>query len=331
MDWKIGCGDARELLRKLPEQRVNCCVTSPPYWGLREYKGEPLVWGGERGCEHEWGQLGRSHHPGQVEQTKWKSASAAGAGGVAGSGCFCIQCGAWRGSLGLEPTPELYVEHLVSVFRAVKRVMRDDGTLWINLGDSYNTKQSGKKTGGFSGRTTNGRQEFSQRFPRPRRMKQKDLVGIPWMVAFALRADGWYLRMDNIWHKPNPMPSSVRDRCTHAHEYMFHLSKSAKYYYDADAISEDAVSNPGDGKTRNKRSVWTIVSQPFKGAHFAVFPQKLVEPCILAGCPERGIVLDPFCGAGTTGLVALKHNRRFIGIDLNPDYVKMASARLAAL
>lgn len=389
---KIIQGDVIETLRSLPDGIVHTCVTSPPYWGLRDY-------------------------------------------GVAGQ-------------IGLEPTPEEYIEKMVEVFREVRRVLRDDGTLWLNLGDSY--AGSGKGPSGKSAKvhaTKDGRQTMNNRRGVPYGLKPKDLVGIPWRVAFALQADGWYLRSDIIWHKPNAMPESVKDRPTKAHEYIFLLSKSPKYYYDADAIREPLAEttverskyprfqnpknrkdvNCGNPKTeesaikrmlrrgkRNKRTVWTVATRPFKGAHFAVFPPDLIEPCILAGSPEktcphcgapwkrvtvnergfdenglcrgcgqprnkhkqgkksalraqawrddsasllddgalpcsapktigwkptcqcegndgsgRGVVLDPFFGSGTTGVVAAKHGRQWIGIELNPDYIEIAKRRLA--
>lgn len=295
-------GDCLESLRTLPDECVNCCVTSPPYWGLRDYG-----------------------HDGQI---------------------------------GLESTPEAYVAKMVEVFREVRRVLRKDGTLWLNLGDSYNgIGGPGKQNGGPIGKTaavaidgTKGR--------RISTLKPKDLVGIPWRVAFALQADGWWLRQDIIWHKPNPMPESVTDRCTKAHEYVFLLSKSAKYWYDAEAVSEafadERMGNPGGGgaytigsgrndrgalatgifnadgerTTRNRRSVWTISTKPYSGAHFAVMPSDLVEPCILAGCPEGGTVLDPFAGSGTVAQVAIAHGRQTIACELNPSYGELIQERI---
>lgn len=321
MTTKLLVGDALESLRTMPSQSVNCVVTSPPYFGLRDY-------------------------------------------GVAGQ-------------IGLEPTPEEFVAALVAVFREVRRVLRDDGTVWLNLGDSYAAQRSGTHqpaetlAGGAGGYTEGGDRVNRGRLDgyNPTRnasaigLKHKDLIGIPWRAAFALQADGWYLRQDIIWAKPNPMPESVRDRCTKAHEYIFLLSKSPKYYFDSDAIKEPAVGGatgaaasfkrtnskraqaiPGQGygtrrpdredvsynETRNRRSVWTVATKPFKGAHFATFPPGLIEPCVLAGCPEGGMVLDPFGGAGTTGLVAQKHGRNAILCELNPEYAAMAAARIRA-
>jgi DNA modification methylase len=307
---KIYNMDCLEGLKQLPDNSINCCVTSPPYWGLRDYGVE--------------------------------------------------------GQLGLESTPEEYVAKMVEVFREVKRVLRKDGTLWLNLGDSYIAKPKSNYNGVASGLqaknygtgdTTLGYKQQADKFKSllASGYKNKDLVGIPWMVAFALRADGWYLRQDIIWHKPNPMPESVKDRCTKAHEYIFLLSKNRKYYYDNEAIREpyqskkekprnkaaegynnsyvggrwsEGVRDYYSAGKRNKRSVWTVTTKPFKEAHFATFPPDLIEPCILAGCPKNGIVLDPFMGSGTTGMVAAMYQRNFIGFELNQEYCKMAERRI---
>lgn len=268
-----------------------------------------------------------------------------------------------RAEIGLEPTPDEFVAALVEVFREVRRVLRDDGTLWLNLGDSYartgGTDRKVSKTAKV-GSTRNTLEQMKDRTQvAPEGLKDKDLIGIPWRVAFALQADGWYLRQDIIWHKPNPMPESVTDRCTKAHEYIFLLSKGPRYYFDHEAIKEPVaastvsrLSQPtlseqagnarvpgktngnmkavGDGERRNKRSVWTVTTKPFKGAHFATFPPDLIEPCILAGCPDGGTVLDPFGGAGTTGLVAQRHGRNAILCELNPEYAEMARERIEA-
>jgi DNA modification methylase len=346
MTVTIRHGDCREVLQTMPDQSVHCCVTSPPYFGLRDY-------------------------------------------GV-------------DGQIGLELTPELFVDEMVSVFREVRRVLRDDGTLWLNLGDSYTPVNRGENARPRR-ETMTGMQVGNPHADIPTRkeviqglarggFKQKDLMGIPWMVAFALRADGWYLRQDIIWSKPNPMPESVTDRCTKAHEYIFLMSKSARYHYDAEAVAEavtastvERLSQPNlenqtgsarvPGKTngnmkavgrsardsfkrngskreqpmvgqamgthrpdrpesaysletRNRRSVWTVPTQPFKEAHFATFPPELIEPCIKAGCPAGGVVLDPFGGAGTTGLVADRLCRDAILIELNPEYAAIADRRI---
>jgi len=285
----IICGDCLEVMKTLPDSIAQTCITSPPYWGLRDY-------------------------------------------GV-------------DSQLGLEKTPEEYVTKMVAVFREVRRVLKDDGTMWLNLGDSYNG--SGGAGGDYSsGGLRDGQPKYGRKFTGG--LKPKDLIGIPWRVAFALQADGWWLRSDIIWSKPNPMPESVTDRPTKAHEYLFLMSKSAKYYYDADAIREpniwkDDPRNDGErhettGKYksavsfnsngRNKRSVWTITTQPFPEAHFAVMPEKLVEPCVLAGSREGDTVLDPFMGAGTVAYVAKEFRRQYIGIELNAEYVKITENRL---
>ena len=260
-------GDCIKSLKKLDDKSVNTCITSPPYWGLRNYR--------------EYKQLG------------------------------------------MEDTPEEFISNLVDVFREVKRVLRDDGTVWLNLGDTYcGTGHKGNYTDPKHKEGRNGQKiALNNKIDG---LKSKDLVGIPWRVALALQQDGWYLRQDIIWHKPNTMPESVKDRCTKAHEYIFLLSKNKKYYYDYEAIKEDAVI----GKKRNKRSVWTVPTKPFKGAHFATFPMDLIEPCVLAGCPEGGTVLDPFGGSGTTGLVADRNGRNAVLIELNNEYAEMARDRL---
>jgi len=331
-------GDSLDVLSSLPDESVNCVVTSPPYWGLRDYGVE--------------------------------------------------------GQLGLEKTPEEYVSKMVKIFEEVRRVLRKDGTAWVNMGDCYSGSGKGMNGDGSVGKHgekqhTNTGANISHIESQETNLKPKDLVGMPWRLAFALQSAGWYLRQDIIWSKPNPMPESVTDRCTKAHEYIFLLTKSAKYYYNQESILEPITNSSferlsqtnienqvgsyrvpfktngpmkavgrggknslrgqgsnrtgengtanrdgrdmkevGAGLTRNRRSVWTVATQPFSEAHFATFPETLIEPCILAGCPAGGVVLDPFFGAGTTGLVALKLGRRAIGIELNPDYCEMAKHRL---
>jgi DNA modification methylase len=367
MNIEILQGDCIESLKKIEDGSINTCITSPPYWGLRDYNGESK-------------------------------------------------------QLGMEDTPEEFTENLVKVFREIKRVLRDDGTAWLNLGDSYSS--GGRTT--TTNQSLRGDKDYGVTRPKPGKgIKPKDLIGIPWRVAFALQADGWYLRQDIIWHKPNPMPESVRDRCTKSHEYIFLLSKNPKYYYDNEAIKEDAKSagKKSDGfkgrqggaeyhatsggigseekiyNKKNKRSVWTITTKPFKGAHFATFPKDLIEPCVLAGCPEKvcvqcsepyklkvdikriprwelspndpryrpskyenahdslngntrhsvtetkplglekqcdcqtnetkgGTVLDPFGGSGTTGIVAASHSRNAILLELNQEYIDLAKERI---
>lgn len=256
--------------------------------------------------------------------------------------------------MGLEKTPEEYVAKIVAVFSEVRRVLKDAGTLWLNLGDSYATGGNGGGTEKQdSNRGTIALKGHAKKAPPG--LKPKDLCGIPWRVAFALQSDGWYLRQDIIWHKPNPMPESVTDRCAKSHEYIFLLTKNQKYYFDNEAIKETSnwagdpragygrlhyrgkrEGNSGEGQEnfvqiteqRNKRSVWTVTTKPFKGAHFATFPEDLILPCVLAGCTQGGVILDPFMGAGTTGVVAKKNNRNFIGIELNPKYLEMAQQRI---
>ena len=295
-------GDCRDVLKTLPEGSINMCVTSPPYYGLRNYG----------------------------DQEK---------------------------QIGLEQTPEEYIQQLVEVFRDVRRVLKDDGTLWVNIGDSYYNYRSGEAFVKQSvAKTKQDLPSFSpSRNNKLEGLKSKDLIGIPWMLAFALRADGWYLRQDIIWHKPNPMPESVKDRCTKAHEYIFLLSKSKNYYFDYESIREPAVTAPvarnkaaegyqadypngdrfsegervwGEDHKRMKRSVWTVNTKPYKEAHFATFPTELITPCILSGCPKDGMVLDPFGGSGTTGYVADKLGRNATLIELNPSYIDIAENRI---
>ena len=303
---KIIFGDCRDTMRQLAADgvRVQMCVTSPPYYGLRDYG-----------------------HDGQI---------------------------------GLEETPEKYIEAMVEVFRCVKNILADDGVLWVNIGDSY-----ASQGGGQVEQTVRGKDDYVNAGQRgsdgvgtsrkpPAGIKPKDLIGIPWMLAFALRADGWYLRQDIIWHKPNPMPESVTDRCTKSHEYIFLLSKSQKYFYDNEAIKEPAHTtdesnrdrdasrlNNTPGRTRmaglktnhyemkNKRSVWTINTKPYSGAHFAVFPQELIEPCILVGSRVGDVVLDPFMGSGTTAQVAQQLGRKYLGCELNPEYKDLQEQRVS--
>lgn len=301
-------GDSLNVLRSMDAESVDMCVTSPPYYGLRDY-------------------------------------------GV-------------DGQIGHEQTPEEYIEKLVEIFREVRRILKPDGTLWLNIGDSYATS-----SGAQAPRNTRNKQGHTKKSV-PDGYKPKDLIGIPWMAAFALRADGWYLRQDIIWNKTNCMPESVRDRCTRSHEYVFMFAKSRRYHFDNEAISEpitgssteryirelkngetstprlprfggnkyhgdgDPVDRRKDGSTyipklrRNKRDVWSTCTGGFKGAHFAVFPPALIRPCILAGCRPGGVVLDPFIGSGTTAVVAIEEGRNYIGIEINPAYVEMADERI---
>ena len=304
-------GDCRETLRTLHAhvttgitKRPRMCVTSPPYYGLRNYGDE-------------------------------------------------------ENQIGQEQTPEEYIESLVEVFRSVRDVLTDDGTCWVNIGDSYYNYRPGRGQGLVKQTVSNTKQDLPDVCPRRGNkldgLKEKDLIGIPWMLAFALRADGWYLRQDIIWHKPNPMPESVKDRCTKAHEYIFLLSKNRKYYYDHEAIKEQAVGERWGGNTpinmdntkdtdnqfsgltrprkmvyekRNKRSVWKVTTKPYKGAHFAVFPQDLIEPCVLAGSEKGDTILDPFMGSGTTAVTAKSLGRHYIGCELHEHYAQLIQKRL---
>ena len=296
-------GDCRDTLKTL-NTKARMCVTSPPYYGLRDYGGE-------------------------------------------------------KNQIGQEDTPEQFIENLVDVFRSVRDVLTDDGTLWVNIGDSYYNYRPGK--GQALVQQTLSKTERDQPQSCPRRgnkldgLKEKDLIGIPWMLAFALRADGWYLRQDIIWHKPNPMPESVKDRCTKSHEYLFLLSKNKRYHYDNEAIKEPVKQdwgtrdrtkgkyhNPGTGlqphsgltksyERKNKRDVWTVNKKPYKGAHFATYPEELIEPCILAGSRTGDTVLDPFMGSGTTAYVARKHDRHYIGCELHEDYGSLIQKRIKAI
>ena len=294
-------GDCRETLKEF-DGKARMCVTSPPYYGLRDYGGE-------------------------------------------------------ASQIGQEQTPEEYIQSLVEVFRSVRDVLADDGTLWVNIGDSYYNYRPGKGQSYPKQSVSKTKQDLpeqcNKRGNKLEGLKEKDLIGIPWMLAFALRSDGWYLRQDIIWHKPNPMPESVRDRCTKSHEYIFLFSKNRKYYYDNEAIKEPVKQDWGtrnrtNGKyhnegtglqphsgltksytTKNKRSVWTVTNKPYKGAHFAVYPPELIEPCIKSGSEEGDIVLDPFIGSGTTALVSKKLNRNYIGCELHEEYGKLIQKRLS--
>lgn len=370
------CGDAIETMKEIPAGAIQMCCTSPPYWGLRDYGLEPIVWGGDKNCKHSFAKVvpGISNR-GTDDFGDSKQGTNAASRVKAESSAFCIHCKAWRGNLGLEPTPELYVQHLVEIFREVRRVLRGDGTLWLNLGDSYVSARarwsSVQQT--ISGHSRNEPIDGNRpdQIDHPY-LKDKDLAMIPARVALSLQKDGWWLRSVIIWNKPSCMPESVIDRPTTAHEYVYLLTKSADYYYDADAIREPHTwieskprpsgmerqapkyrekvkyggggtgfaghsgTNKADGTSlnhplgRNKRTVWTINPEPTPYAHFATFPQKLVEPPIMAGSRPGDIVLDPFSGSATVGVVAKRLLRNYILIDLNAEYnEKIAKPRLA--
>lgn len=346
--WAVAVGDCRDVLRSMPDGCARCCVTSPPYWGLRDY-GTATWEGGDPACDHKTGRNARNDGCRNSVDGFGGNRNIEGhanMGALFFSG-VCRKCGAIRidAQLGLEPTPAEYVAGMVEVFREVRRVLADDGTCWVNLGDSYASDSKG--SGGASNKQDSNKGSRYETKKLDHGVKAKDLCGIPWRVAFALQADGWYLRQDIIWAKPNPMPESVTDRCTKSHEYIFLLAKRARYYYDHEAIAEKAAY-AGQGRggstnryeqnaagmdnvqydTRNKWSVWTVNPATFKGAHFATYPPKLIEPCILAGSAVGDVVIDPFNGAGTTGVVSVKHGRRYVGAELNPEYAAMASRRI---
>lgn len=405
-------GHVLDVLPTLPDELVHCVVTSPPYWGLRDYDIEPQIWDGVEACEHGWGdnKIIKRGHAGKSTLGGTQTAELSKSAGNQGQ--FCIHCNAWRGSLGLEPTPELYISHLVAIFREIRRVLRTDGTVWLNLADSYagswgNSGHRPERTG-VPGHQRDKNTEWFKRqghagdLKAKCGLKPKDLCGIPWRVALALQAgfcrcdncglemptvqwpvwqghrvclncyaknqgnlvigpyDGWWLRSDIVWSKPNPMPESVKDRPTRSHEYVFLLSKNQKYYFDQDTVREphqdvhgldrfqgkcgigERQDNQGwsggtitldkhreyNPKGRNIRTVWTIPTQPYLEAHFATFPEKLVEPCIKAGCPPDGTVLDPFMGSGTVGLVTEKLNRKWRGIEIKPEYCQLIERRV---
>jgi DNA modification methylase len=336
-------GDCREVLKSLPCESVHCCITSPPYLGLRDYGA--AVWeGGDPGCDH---GVRRWEGPKQTQGAQSSHASVADR--LNRRQCAC---GAKRtdNPIGLEDDPSEYIQGLVEVFREVRRVLRKDGTFWLNLGDTFAANRGYQVPDSKHTFVGNG---HGSRVPEG--LKTKDLMMIPHRAALALQADGWWVRSDIVWSKGNPMPESVRDRPTRAHEYVFLLTKSDRYWYDAAAVREPAVSGHSSGngfkrpasltkqdkngargsdqewevtEYRNQRSVWSVNTKPFKGAHFAVFPAALVEPCLLAGCPVGGTVLDPFAGSGTVGEVANKHGRDAILIELNPEYIKLIEKRV---
>jgi DNA modification methylase len=366
-------GDCRDVLASLPREAFACCVTSPPYYGLRDYGLEPSVWGGEKGCRHDWRDVARKH---ATRNRQGLGGSIRGAEQSInakvllnpGAGSTCRRCNAWRGSLGLEPTPQLYVAHLVECLRHVRDALHPLGTLWINLGDSF-ASTGGERVYGSSDCGT-GRADAPGKRINGGGLKAKHLLGIPWRVAFALQDTGWFLRMDCVWNKTNPMPESVTDRPAKAHEYIFLLSKAKTYYYDHEVVKEPcvignggrqraalrgafpyegreykttaAVPNRSDtGKQqgglqrtgyhpggRNLRSVWTFPTQPYQGAHFATFPEELARRCLLAGCPPGAWALDPFCGSGTTVAVAADLGRRAVGVEASEEYLRLAVARV---
>jgi len=312
-------GDALTHLKSLPDGIVQCCVTSPPYYGLRDYGTGKWEGGTDPTCDH-----GVQRWDGPKQTQGAQSGHASKADRLARR--QCASCGAHRvdDQLGLEETPHEYIARLVEIFREVRRVLRDDGTLWLNLGDSYANdgkwggSTSGKHAGALHGDTKVGRGKRRTGF------KAKELMMIPARAAIALQDDGWYLRSDIVWAKGNPMPESVKDRPTRSHEYVFLLAKSERYFYDTEAVKEVAA----EGGHRNRRSVWGINPKPYKGAHFAVMPEELARLCILAGSKPGDMVLDPFSGSGTTLAVARLLGRSYLGIELNPEYVPLINERV---
>jgi DNA modification methylase len=364
-------GHVLDLLAQLPEESVNCVVTSPPYWGLRKYAGEKdRLWDNHNRCEHEWGD--------ELCHRESKEDSASGIAGTPRAGCgfsasggqSCLKCGAWRGAYGLEPTIALYIQHSIEVLKAIKRVLRPGGVVFWNIADSYNG--SGKKEVQINSpkQMTNGG-AIEQRENNDTTLKPKDLCLIPERMAIAAQDAGWWVRSMIVWSKPNPMPESVTDRPTDAYENIIMLTKSARYWYDGEAVKEAAIdwgerdrtngkykveglANGLTGKqanhenrtyagfnqrwgttkpspTRNLRNVWEIPTQPYKEAHFATFPEKIPERCILASCPQDGVVLEPFAGSGTTLAVAKRLGRKSIGIELSEQYCQLAIKRIQAV
>jgi len=382
---KIYQGDCLEEMKKLPEKSVNMCMTSPPYWALRDYgDGNSQIWDGDENCEHEW-KIEITKRPNSSGGQSSKKLKIKGQDNFQNftdyhkretTSDFCSKCGAWKGQLGLEPTFDLYIKHLCNIFDEVKRVLRDDGTCWVNLGDCY-AGAMGKKSGWTDNKAVKNSVEkgvtLTNKTKIIHQLPQKCLVGIPLRFALEMINRGWILRNTIIWHKPNAMPSSVKDRFTVDFEYIFFFSKKKKYYFETQFEPLKTMENRPNGvvrnreynydskenknpsaylkqdnvpsknsntykgfnkryippiQGRNKRTVWTINPKPFKEAHFAVYPEELCETPIRASCPEGGIVLDCFFGSGTTGLVALKQGKNFLGIELNEEYIKIAKKRL---
>lgn len=352
-------GDCLEELKKIPDESIDCIMTSPPYWALRDYgNNNDQIWDGNKECEHDWKQIVKKPSGG-----KGSIASSVGANKNDFSNMrdhvivsnFCCKCNAWKGQLGLEPTFDLYIKHLCNIFDEIKRVLKKTGTCWVNIGDTY----SGNKEGKTDNKVSNYLKDNTKRLHKKiNGVPCKSLCNIPARFSIEMQNRGWILRNTIIWYKPNAMPSSVKDRFTVDFEYLFFFVKNKKYFFetqyekakvgyndldfrpisdkDKQDVSSMRTSATGASmnrkdkfiKNRNKRTTWTINTKPFKEAHFAVYPEELCETPIKAGCPTNGIVLDPFFGAGTTGLVALKQGKQFIGIELNPEYIKIANKRL---
>jgi len=363
MEWinRIHTGNTFEVLKQMPDELVDLVITSPPYWGLRNYgKDATTIWGGDKDCQHEWGNniTAKQEPHGKTSKTKQKGL------GFEVNSNFCEKCGAWKGQFGLEPHPQMYIDHSVELYREVKRVLKDTGSFYLNIGDSYFggpmigmstrlQREEGKTDGVAQLEKPNIKVKEDKKW-----LQSKQLMLIPYRVAAALQEDGWILRSTIIWHKGNPMPTSVKDRLNNTYEPMFHFVKQPKYHYDLDSIRIKTVTKTkhspkqlemerkkikefrikqGDTKKidrcpngdlvnnplgKNPGDVWNINTHPFPKAHFAVFPKKLVEKPIKSSCPPDGIVMDIFCGTGTACRVAKSFGRKYIGIDINPIYVE---------
>lgn len=353
-------GNTLEVLKNIPDNSINMVITSPPYWRLRCYNTNPQIWDGDENCEHEWSSFIRKGQTGGIKSEMVQRKNQENFQIVPNvEQNFCIKCGAWKGELGNEPTYEMYINHLIQIFDEVHRVLKDDGTCWVNLGDSCAGSNQGAGVNDPSGKQATNRgtnymnSKTHKSLLKNCSIKAKSLIGIPDRFKIAMIDSGWICRNDIIWHKPNAMPESVRDRFTDDYERLFFFVKNKKYYFEKQL--EEYQSKPqkpvnknqqncNNGYTtdrfsagyrnyysqggRNKRSVWSINTKPFKEAHFAIFPEALVETPIKAGCPENGIVMDIFMGSGTTAVVARKLNRNYIGIELNPEYIKIAENRI---
>lgn len=375
---KIYQGNALEVLKTFPNESINCVMTSPPYWALRDYQiKDDIVWDENKNCEHEWINYTRPSNtwgePNKNVAGIFKNADENTSWIKSQENASCSKCGAWKGQLGLEPTFDLFIKHLCDIFDEVKRVLKKDGTCWVNLGDTYSGSGVGHKPEHFWNEDGTPKNKFAYKVnkdkvptqpPKEKNWKingiqDKSLCLIPFHFAIEMQNRGWILRNVIIWHKPNCMPSSIKDRFTVDFEYLFFFVKNKKYWFETqyepsqyeereqrrkygwhgeivegiernqpEHLDKEDYTNRFLPEQRNKRTVWRICPKPFKEAHFATYPEELCETPIKAGCPIDGIVLDPFFGAGTTGLVALKQNKKFVGIDLNPKYIEIAQNRL---
>ena len=349
-------GHVLNVFKQIPDKSINMCITSPPYWGLRNYETNPQIWDGDEDCEHEWGntikmkQSGGKGYKQDTSKASWFEHQSS----------FCKLCDAWKGELGAEPTFQLYIKHLLDIFEEVRRVLTDDGSCWVNLGDSYAGSNQGAGTKNPTKKQASNKGTNYMSSPNHKSLlkncgiKAKSLIGIPDRFKIAMIDNGWICRNEIVWHKPNQMPSSAKDRFTVDFEKLYFFSKNKKYcfYQQFEPIAETTIKRnkygwdgngqgiiavgrkrePGsfgdEKKSRNKRCVWSINTKSFKEAHFAVFPSDLIETPIEASCPENGIILDPFMGSGTTAISALGLNRNYIGIELNKEYIDIAEKRI---